>query len=96
MGPTPWLGNTVDLVLVKGIWVSTLKCIRAEGLTLPPADGSIVWPESSPWRKRLTGSATTQSKIQSSDPHSKIYIICEMLECVKEPVLLTQSCRVSP
>lgn len=34
----------MGVVLAKGKWVSTLKCMRAEGLPLPPAEGSTVWP----------------------------------------------------
>jgi hypothetical protein len=43
------------------------------------------------------GSATpTQAQIQGFEyAHPNICPICEMLECVKGPVLQIQSCRVS-
>ena len=44
----------------------------------------------------LTSSATTQAQIQGFElAHSKIYIICELLESVIEPILLIQSCKSS-
>ena len=80
---------------------------RAGQLNLPPADGGTGWPSQSSagelglvvpikeswWAVQLS---TTQAQIQGSDlVHPKICIICESFECVKEPVLLFQSCRIS-
>ena len=37
-----------------------------------------------------------QAQIQGFElAHTKIYIICELLEHIKGPVLLIQSCRIS-
>ena len=45
---------------------------------------------------RLTSSATTQVQIQDFQlAYPKNYIICELLGCMKGPVLLFQSCRIS-
>lgn len=69
VGPAPWLSNTVDLVPVRGTWVSTLKCMRAEGLTLPPADGSILWPSQNSSRELTLEEAADQlSYYPGQDP----------------------------
>ena len=48
------------------------------------------------WRAGgLTNSATIQAQIQGSElAHPNIYPIIELLEHVKEPVLLIQDCRI--
>ena len=45
---------------------------------------------------RLTSSAAIQARSRAlSFPNPKIYIICELLEHVKGPVLPIQNCRIS-
>ena len=44
----------------------------------------------------MTSSTTTQAPIQGFElTHPNIYPIYELLECVKDPVLQSQSCRIS-
>ena len=44
----------------------------------------------------MTSLATKQAQIQDSEMvYPKIYIICKPWRCVKGPVLLIQSCRIS-
>lgn len=44
----------------------------------------------------LTNSATTQAQIQGLElTHPNIYLRHELLECVKEPILQIQSCRIT-
>ena len=81
--------------------------MRAEELTLPPADSCIGWPlwrsagELAPvlWIKETQWAgqlSTIQTQIQNSElAHPKIYIICKWLGYVKGPALLFQSSRFS-
>lgn len=44
----------------------------------------------------MTNSATTQAQIQGFElTHPNIYLRHELLECMKEPVLQIQSCRIT-
>jgi hypothetical protein len=82
--------------------------MRAGALTLPPVDGDTGWPSWSSageltlviWIRESHADQLNyhqiKAQIQGSElAHPKICIIFEPLGCLKGPVLLIQSCRIS-
>lgn len=82
--------------------------MRVTELTLPPASGGIEWPSWASdeelalvmrmqdlWVDQLSYHLS-YAQIQGFElALNNIYTICELLECVKGPVLLMQICRIS-
>jgi hypothetical protein len=44
VGPTPWMGSTVELAPEAQVQVSQSQGCESRRVTLPPADGSFQWP----------------------------------------------------